>query len=78
MTDNNKYDISDLLVSAVSQKPFDFEAAFDDLIVDKIHSAIEAKKVEVAQQMYGYQPEEEYDSYDDSEIETEEELESEE
>lgn len=76
MTDNNKYDISDLVVSAVVQKPFDFEAAFDDLIVDKIHSAIEAKKVEVAQQMYGYQPEEEYDSYDDSE--TEEELESEE
>ena len=73
MTDNNKYDISDLLVSAVVQKPFDFEAAFDDLIVDKIHSAIEAKKVEVAQQMYGYQPEEEYDD-----SETEEELESEE
>ena len=73
MTDNNKYDISDLVVSAVVQKPFDFEAAFDDLIVDKIHSAIEAKKVEVAQQMYGYQPEEEYDD-----SETEEELESEE
>ena len=72
MTDNNKYDITNLIVSAVEQKPFDFEAAFDDLIVGRIHSAIEAKKVEVAQQMYGYQPEEEYDS------ETEEELESEE
>lgn len=73
MTDNNKYDITNLIVSAVEQKPFDFEAAFDDLIVNKIHSAIEAKKVEVAQQMYGYQPEEEY--YDS---ETEEDLDSEE
>lgn len=73
MTDNNKYDVTDLIVSAVEQKPFDFENAFNDLIVDKIHSAIEAKKVEVAQQMYGYQPEEEYDD-----SETEEELESEE
>lgn len=73
MTDNNKYDVTDLIVSAVEQKPFDFETAFDDLIVGKIHSAIEAKKVEVAQQMYGYQPEEDYDD-----SETEEELESEE
>lgn len=73
MTDNNKYDVTDLIVSAVEQKPLDFENVFNDLIVDKIHSAIEAKKVEVAQQMYGYQPEEEYDD-----SETEEELESEE
>lgn len=73
MTDNNKYDVTDLIVSAIEQKPFDFENTFDNLIVDKIHSAIEAKKVEVAQQMYGYQPEEEYDD-----SETEEDLESEE
>lgn len=73
MTDNNKYDITDLMVSAIEQKPLEFEAAFDDLIVGRIQSAIEAKKVEVAQQMYGYQPEEEYDD-----SETEEELESEE
>jgi hypothetical protein len=57
MTDNNKYTTSDLIVSAIEQKPFDFEAAFDDLIVGKLHSAIEAKKVEIAQQMYNYDPE---------------------
>lgn len=73
MTDNNKYDITDLIVSAVEQKPLDFETAFDDLIVGRIHSAIEAKKVEVAQQMYGYQPEEEYDDSETEELESEEE-----
>jgi hypothetical protein len=65
MTDNNKYTTSDLIVSAIEQKPFDFEAAFDDLIVGKLQSAIEAKKVEIAQQMYNYDPETE--DYDNSE-----------
>lgn len=64
MTDNNKYTTSDLIVSAIDQKPFDFEAAFDNLIVGKLQSAIEAKKVEIAQQMYNYDPEteQEYES----------------
>jgi hypothetical protein len=65
MTDNNKYTTSDLIVSAIEQKPFDFETAFDDLIVGKLQSAIEAKKVEIAQQMYNYDPETE--NYDNSE-----------
>jgi hypothetical protein len=73
MTDNNKYDISDLVVSAIEQKPLDFESAFNDLIVDRLHTAIENKKIEIAQNMYGYQPE---NNYDDSE--TEQEYESEE
>jgi hypothetical protein len=73
MTDNNKYDISDLVVSAIEQKPLEFETAFDNLIVDRLQGAIEAKKIEIAQHMYGYQPEEDY--YDS---ETEEEFESEE
>jgi hypothetical protein len=73
MTDNNKYDISDLVVSAIEQKPLDFESAFNDLIVDRLHTAIENKKIEIAQNMYNYQPE---INYDDSE--TEQEYESEE
>jgi hypothetical protein len=79
MTDNNKYDITDLVVSAIEQKPLDFEAAFNDLIVDRLHTAIENKKIEVAQQMYGYQPEEEYyDSETEEEYESEEEIDDEE
>jgi hypothetical protein len=72
MTDNNKYDMTDLVVSAITQKPLDFETAFDNLVVGRLHSAIEDKKIEIARQMYGYQPE------DDSETDQEQELESEE
>ena len=58
MTDTNKYDMSDLVVAAMEQKPLDFESAFNDLIVDRIATAINDKKIEVAQQMYGYSAEE--------------------
>lgn len=64
MTDNNKYDISNLVVSAIEQKPLDFETAFDNLIIDRLHTAIENKKIEIAQQMYNYdtETEQEYES----------------
>lgn len=55
-TTENKYGLEDLVVSAIEQKPTDFEAAFDDLITDRIRSAVEAKKIEVAQRMYNYEP----------------------
>ena len=58
MSENNKYELNDLVIAAVEQKPLDFEAAFDDLIVDRIRTAVENKKIEVAQQMYGYEPQE--------------------
>ncbi len=54
MDDNNKYDVSDLVVSALEQRPLDFEAAFNDLIIDRLQTAIHDKKVQIAQQMYGY------------------------
>lgn len=62
MVENNKYDLTDLVVSAIEQKPSDFETAFNDLIVDRIHNAIETKKIEIAHQMYGYEAETEQDS----------------
>lgn len=58
MTDN-KYDVSDLIISAVEQKPLDFENAFNDLIVSRLQNSIENRKLEIAQQMYGYNSEEE-------------------
>lgn len=58
MIEDNKYDLEDLVVAALEQKPTDFEAAFNDLIVDRIATAIEDKKIAIAQQMYNYQPEE--------------------
>jgi hypothetical protein len=63
MIEDNKYVLDDLVTAAVEQKPLDFETAFDNLIVDRIRSAVENKKIEIAQQMYGYEPEIE-DDYD--------------
>jgi len=56
MDDNNKYDVSDLVVSALEQRPLDFENAFNDLIIDRLQAAIQDKKIAIAQQMYGYEP----------------------
>ena len=61
---DNKYDLTDLVVSAIEQKPLDFETAFNDIIVDRIRDAVESKKIAIAQQMYGYEPE-----YNDAETE---------
>ena len=57
MDDNNKYDVSDLVVSALEQRPLDFENAFNDLIIDRLQTQIQDKKIAIAQQMYGYEPE---------------------
>lgn len=70
MSEENKYELNDLVTSAVMQKPLEFEAAFNDLVIDRIRDAVENKKVEIAQQMYGYEPPEEY--YGDDEVGAEE------
>lgn len=54
---DNKYGLEDLVVSAIEQKPLEFETAFNDLIIDRIRSAVEDKKIQIAQQMYNYDPE---------------------
>lgn len=76
MVEDNKYDLTDLVVSAIEQKPLDFETAFNDVIVDRIRGAIEDKKIAIAKQMYNYEPEEETvepeDEFEDDDAETEE------
>jgi hypothetical protein len=62
--DDYKYEMSDLVIAAAQQKPLDFEAAFNDLILDRIHAAVNDKKIAVAQQMYGYVPNNEEESED--------------
>lgn len=54
--ENDKYELTDLISNAVEQKATDFGDAFNSLILDKIHDAVENKKIEIAQQMYGYEP----------------------
>jgi hypothetical protein len=52
MSEENKYDISDLITSAALQQPSEFQAAFDDLVIDRLRNAVEDRKVEIAQAMY--------------------------
>lgn len=54
MTGNNKYNIEDLISRAVEQKPLEFADAFNNIILDRLHDVIDNKKMEVAQQLYGY------------------------
>ncbi len=44
--------IEDLLASAVGQRPMDFEHTFVSLMQDKAGAAIEARKAELAQNMF--------------------------
>jgi hypothetical protein len=57
MSEDNKYGLEDLVSSAVLQKPLEFETAFNDIVLDRIRDAVENKKIEVAKQLYGYEPE---------------------
>lgn len=61
MIEDNKYVLTDLVVSAIEQKPLDFQTTFNDIFVNKLRDAVEQKKIDIAQQMYGYEPEQEND-----------------
>jgi len=63
-------DISDLIVHSINQKPADFEAAFNDVIASRIASAVDVKKVEIAQSMFGTNQQEIEDLEDEEDGET--------
>lgn len=81
MPDYNTFDIIDL---TVDEKPAEISVAFDELIGQKIVDVIAQKKVEIAQQMFGpqedddseyeydesedYDDEDDYEDYDDSDL----------
>jgi hypothetical protein len=50
--ENNKYNITDLLNFALDKKPSDFKNAVDSILYDKINDAVEAKKLEMAQNLF--------------------------
>lgn len=54
MSEVNKYNVSDVIISAIEKKPLDFSAAFTDIVLERINAAVEDKKIQIAQQMYGY------------------------
>jgi hypothetical protein len=62
MSEENKYDLNNLVNSAAKQEPLEFQNAFNDLVIDRIRTAVENKKVEIAQQLYNYQPSDDIDT----------------
>jgi hypothetical protein len=68
----DKYTVQDLINYSYNQQPIEFGHAFDDLITDRIASAVDAKKIELSQMMFTG-PEPEDDEWDDEETDSEEE-----
>ena len=52
MSEENKYSVEDLIASALDQKPNEFEDTFNSLVLDRIQSAVEARKQEIASSMF--------------------------
>lgn len=57
MSEENKYGLEDLVTAAVMQQPVEFQNAFDDLVLGRIKSAVEDRKIEIAQTLYNRPPE---------------------
>jgi hypothetical protein len=53
MSDNNKYDIADIINFSSEQKPVEVKSVVDAIMLQKAHAAIEAKKIETAKKMFG-------------------------
>jgi hypothetical protein len=62
---SDKYDISDLITNAVTQKPIEFTNAFNNVLVDKLNNAIEMRKAEIAQTMFNTDTDEEAEEQED-------------
>lgn len=61
-------DTTDLIGLAIDKNPIDFASTFNDLIRDKAMAALENKRVEMAQSIYGepdQEPEVDTDTDDD-------------
>ena len=47
-------DTLDIIDHSINDNPLEVQKAVSDIMLDKVRDAIEAKKVEVAQQFFGY------------------------
>jgi hypothetical protein len=53
MSDENKYNISDIINFASQQNPLEIKSAIDSLMIAKVQAEIADKKIEVAKSMFG-------------------------
>ena len=71
---------TDLIVHTLEQKPIDFQQTFDDLLRNRLQDAVQAKKMELAKDVFNnnssYEEEdnEEEENVDDQETDTEDEI----
>lgn len=72
----SEYDTKSLIHYAIDQKPIDFEDAFTTLINDKLITAINNKKLEIASNLYANDENEEIEEYLETEEETSEDQEN--
>ena len=69
---DNEFSAQDLISLSYDHKPIEFQQAFDSVIASKIAAAIDNKKIEVAQSMFGDQPaSEDYEEPESDQEETE-------
>lgn len=66
MSTDDKYTVADLLQHSIEQQPLEFENTFNNMMLDRLNAAIETRKNEIAQTMFG-QPDdpEEFDDEDE-------------
>ena len=60
---------TDLIVHTLEQKPIDFQQTFDDLLRDRLQDTIQAKKMELAKNIFNNSSYEEEDVDDEDEDE---------
>ena len=58
---------TDLIVHTLEQKPIDFQQTFDDLLRDRLQDTIQAKKMELAKNIFNNSSYEEEDVDDEDE-----------
>jgi hypothetical protein len=64
----NEVSVQDLISLSYEQKPIEFQQAFDTLVADKIATAVNDKKMEIANSLFNNQPaSEDYESESDQE-----------
>jgi hypothetical protein len=68
-----EYRVADLINFSSNQKPLEFSSAFEYVLKDKLASAIETKKTEIAQTLFNPQSDvQDHDDEENNEEDTEE------
>jgi hypothetical protein len=66
---SDKYNVSNLILHAVEQRPSEFSSVFNDILLDKLQTAVANKKEEIAQKLYSNEYTQDQDYSQDNEEE---------